>query len=409
MPNTNYPGAIDTNPGDPTASETLGAGNHAFLHGFAQDAIVALETYVGAAGSAVTSSLTYIISHIIPTLSAGAILYGNASSVLTALAAGASGQVLTLASGLPSWQTPNGFPTGATIPFAGAAAPSGWLMATGVSFSTLTAPALAIVLAARFGFGSTVPATYAASVLTAVAHGLANGQIAYFSGTLPSGLSLNTPYYVIGQTANTFQVSLTSGGSAVSITGTGSLSFSSSLLTPNVGSRGIIGAGTGSVTAAITANASNVLTLSGLTNSVNNEFRTGQSVTFNATTAGNLTNGAAYFVISITPLTISVATSLANAQNTTPITLAGTEAGSFTLTFSTRTLGDTLGEENHAMSLNELLSHHHSNVPSSYTGNQASGNSEPNGGSSGITSNAGGNAAMSIINPSIVMPYIIKT
>jgi hypothetical protein len=73
--------------------------------------------------------------------------------------------------------------------------------------------------------------------LTSVAHGLNNGEVVYFStdGTLPGGLSLyieevdafvfervGLVYYVINKTADTFQVSLTSGGSAVDITSAGS-------------------------------------------------------------------------------------------------------------------------------------------------------------------------------------------
>lgn len=51
-------------------------------------------------------------------------------------------------------------------------------------------------------------------------HRLVNGDIVYFetSGVLPTGLSKETPYYVIGATSTTFQVSLTSGGTAVNIT-----------------------------------------------------------------------------------------------------------------------------------------------------------------------------------------------
>ena len=67
--------------------------------------------------------------------------------------------------------------------------------------------------------------------LTSAAHGLANGDQLNFltSGTIPGGLTIleyNYPhgghlYYVINKTANTFQVSLTLGGSAVDITSAG--------------------------------------------------------------------------------------------------------------------------------------------------------------------------------------------
>lgn len=42
------------------------------------------------------------------------------------------------------------------------------------------------------------------------------------SNTLPAGLSVNTEYYIINATTNTFKVSLTQGGAAVDITDTGS-------------------------------------------------------------------------------------------------------------------------------------------------------------------------------------------
>ena len=56
---TLYPGAIDS-PTDPSGSETLAAGGHSALHGFANDAIVAIETLLGAHGAnvATPSSVT---------------------------------------------------------------------------------------------------------------------------------------------------------------------------------------------------------------------------------------------------------------------------------------------------------------------------------------------------------------
>ncbi|MCX6822321.1 MAG: hypothetical protein NTW30_06110 [Candidatus Aenigmarchaeota archaeon] len=68
-------------------------------------------------------------------------------------------------------------------------------------------------------------------VFTSVGHGLNNGDQLNFitTGTLPGGLTsidYNPPYtgelyYVINKTANTFQVSLTLGGSVLNITSTG--------------------------------------------------------------------------------------------------------------------------------------------------------------------------------------------
>lgn len=54
-------------------------------------------------------------------------------------------------------------------------------------------------------------------------HGLANGDnVVFTGGTAPTGLTEGTVYFVVGVTAgdpDTFQVSATSGGSAINITG----------------------------------------------------------------------------------------------------------------------------------------------------------------------------------------------
>lgn len=60
------------------------------------------------------------------------------------------------------------------------------------------------------------------AVFTSTAHGLVAGDVIQFSttGSLPNGLALLTNYYVIAPTANTFEVSLSAGGAAVSASGT---------------------------------------------------------------------------------------------------------------------------------------------------------------------------------------------
>lgn len=61
--------------------------------------------------------------------------------------------------------------------------------------------------------------------ITITGHGLTTGQVIRFtsSGSLPTGLVAGTDYYVLGATANTFQVSATFGGTAVNLStqGTG--------------------------------------------------------------------------------------------------------------------------------------------------------------------------------------------
>lgn len=62
------------------------------------------------------------------------------------------------------------------------------------------------------------------AVVTWNGHGLANGDVVTFSttGTLPTGLSPDTPYYVVSASANTFSVAATPGGAAIDTTGAGS-------------------------------------------------------------------------------------------------------------------------------------------------------------------------------------------
>ena len=76
----------------------------------------------------------------------------------------------------------------------------------------------------QFDFATSDVDTGVAESITETAHGLINGQILQFSSTsgLPAGLSLSTNYYVVGATANTFQVSTTLNGAAVDLTSTGS-------------------------------------------------------------------------------------------------------------------------------------------------------------------------------------------
>lgn len=73
-------------------------------------------------------------------------------------------------------------------------------------------------------------------VLTSAAHGLTIGDtvILTTSGSLPTGLSANTVYYVIsaGLTTNTFELSATAGGTALNTTGTQSGTHTLTKVTP---------------------------------------------------------------------------------------------------------------------------------------------------------------------------------
>jgi hypothetical protein len=60
------------------------------------------------------------------------------------------------------------------------------------------------------------------AVVTRSAHGLANGSLVFFTttGALPTGLLPNVNYFVINSATNTFNVSLTQGGTAINTSGT---------------------------------------------------------------------------------------------------------------------------------------------------------------------------------------------
>lgn len=80
--------------------------------------------------------------------------------------------------------------------------------------------------------GGTVQAGVAAATgetISSIAHGLVNtDRVVFFDiagGGLPAGLTEGTVYWVVGSAANSFQVSTTSGGSAVNITADGEAFF----------------------------------------------------------------------------------------------------------------------------------------------------------------------------------------
>jgi hypothetical protein len=66
-----------------------------------------------------------------------------------------------------------------------------------------------------------------ANTINAKAHGYTAGTAVVFWGTLPTGLTVGTIVYVIatGLTTDVFEVSATSGGSAIDLTGTAPFNF----------------------------------------------------------------------------------------------------------------------------------------------------------------------------------------
>lgn len=83
--------------------------------------------------------------------------------------------------------------------------------------------------AAIRGFGSSNAADVTADTVSSGAHGLVNTDrvmvFNVFAESVPAGLTEGTIYFVVGAATDTFQLSLTSGGAAVNITGVGELMF----------------------------------------------------------------------------------------------------------------------------------------------------------------------------------------
>lgn len=191
---------------------------------------------------------------------------------------------------------------------------------------------------------------------------------------------------------------------------------------PDLRSRVPVGAGTAVTKVAKFASRSgNVLTLTGLSNTSDNEFQTGQAVVYSTsgTTIGGLTNGTTYYVRRTGNSTISLATSRFNAVNGTVITLTSDGSGDriFTLSLTARSVGDTGGEEAHALIRDELAQHTHSwNTTSSLIMNSLTspGVAQFNGGNgqlgATVMQNSGGNnEAHNNMQPFTVLNYIIKT
>lgn len=111
-------------------------------------------------------------------------------------------------------------PVGTQLAFAGRVAPAGFLLCYGQAVSRTTYAELYNVLCPVIGAFTVTIATPA--VFTLNAHGFSDGDLLRFftTGALPTGLSVNTDYYVASSTANTFQVAATLGGATIATSGT---------------------------------------------------------------------------------------------------------------------------------------------------------------------------------------------
>lgn len=236
-------------------------------------------------------------------------------------------------------------PTGAILPYGGATAPANFLLCNGSAVSRATYAGLFTILSTSYGVGD----------------GSTTFNLPNLQGRFPLGYASSAPTKV--------------------------LTFAS--------------------------RASNVITVTGLDNHAHNELQTGQAVVYTTTGADitGLTSSTTYYVIRVTYNTFSLATSVANANAGTVITLSGdgTGAQTFTITYTARPLGQTGGEETHALTDAEMASHVHSIQTYSRTdSNRASGS---NGGMGAIdaTGSAGSDTPHNTMPLFQVVNYIIKT
>ncbi len=245
-------------------------------------------------------------------------------------------------------------PTGSILPYGGATAPTNFLLCDGTAVSRATYAALFAILSTSYGVGD----------------GANTFNLPNLSGRFPLGYSASAP--------------------------TKTLTFAS--------------------------RSSNTITVTGADNHANNEIQTGQAVLYH-TSSGvitGLSNDTTYYLIRVAYNQFTLASSLANAIEGTVISLSGDGTGTqtFTITYTARPLGQTGGEETHALTVTELPAHHH-NVLDSGGGAGTYSSANNNSGDTPAYSLAdsgnnyiqdtGGNTAHNTMPLFQVVQYIIKT
>ena len=385
-----------------------------------------------------------------PMTFAGDLIVGGSSGAPTRLALGTANQVLGVNSGATAHEYKSltagagisvtsstgtitltataTSPAGSILMWPGDVAPSGWFICDSTAYRASTYPSLAAVLipkASVFGRGTAVgPFTVDTStdIVTSASHGLSDGTIVHVASTatLPTGLSANTVYYVISSTSSTFKLSLTSGGSAIDIssTGSGTHSVYDEIQVPDFRSLMPMGAGTGSLTFNFATTDINTGT-EVITVPSNTSLYTGQPIVYttSGTVAGDLVASTTYYAIRLSATTISIADSLSLALAGTAHNLTGTGSGThtFTVSLTARSVGERGGNENHAHVAAENAPHTHGvTIPTA--GDQAGAgaiipndvDSTPSQSVAVTSASQGSGTAFSLINPYLAMNFIIK-
>lgn len=169
------------------------------------------------------------------------LFYSNGSGNVAELGLGAADEVLTSngAAAAPSMQAIAAVPAGAMFTWPTSTVPDGYFERDGTAKNMAVYEDLYDVLGNNYGLNAGTSFTAAADdIITATAHGLVQDDIVEVTTSaadLPAGLTIDTKYYVLFLSVNTFSVSLTLGGAAVNITdaGTGTHLFHDEYLIPD--------------------------------------------------------------------------------------------------------------------------------------------------------------------------------
>ncbi len=213
---TNFPVSVDTSVTLPAEGAAVPlATNHVTAHQNLQDAVEAIEAKIGVDSSAVTTSHDYKLGEILTTDKAvgktatqtltnktltspvvnvgsdatGDMYYRNAG-VLTRIPAGTDNYILKLNGTTPNWEQETAqdttlySPTGMISPYAGATAPTSWLLCDGSAVSRTTYAALFAITSTTYGVGD----------------GSTTFNVPDLRGRVAVGKSADTEFDVLGET-----------------------------------------------------------------------------------------------------------------------------------------------------------------------------------------------------------------
>ena len=154
---------------------------------------------LGSLATKSTVTLTTDVTGVLPAANGGA---GTVNGIMKADGAGN----VSAASSGTDYLPPSYVPSGVIWPYAGRVAPTGFLLCYGQAISRTTYASLFSAIVPSLGNPTVTIASPA--VFTLNGHGLVNGDAVYLTttGSLPTGLTANTIYYVYAATTNTFEL-----------------------------------------------------------------------------------------------------------------------------------------------------------------------------------------------------------